>query len=162
LVIPLVLVAAVAAALVITTRDGGPPETSVTELASTVPTLAGDGEFDLAALADADKPTLLWFWAPWCPTCNAQAPSIERLGAEGALTVVAIGGRDKAPAGREFAAKHNLTAPTLLFDESMRVWEAYRIVGQPVAVLLDRDGVERRRWFGPLDNRAVVATAEAL
>jgi hypothetical protein len=39
-----------------------------------------------------------------------------------------------------FVARHGLTAPTVLFDESMQVWEHYRIPGQPGAILLDTTG----------------------
>src|SRR3712207_5182699 len=31
-------------------------------------------EFSGASLAG--KPALLWFWAPWCPKCQAEAPTI--------------------------------------------------------------------------------------
>ena len=24
------------------------------------------------------KPAVLWFWTPWCPFCNAEAPSVSR------------------------------------------------------------------------------------
>jgi thiol-disulfide isomerase/thioredoxin len=27
----------------------------------------------------AGKPAVLWFWAPWCPTCRAQTPAVSRL-----------------------------------------------------------------------------------
>ena len=101
----------------------------------------------------------MWFWAPWCEICNHEAPAIERLAADarGELSVVAIGGRDRAANGPAFVARHGLRTPTLLFDESMASWEAYRIVGQPGAVLLDRRGRERGRWSGALDTRLALA-----
>ena len=91
----------------------------------------GQGEFALASLAEAERPTLLWFWAPWCTVCNGEAETIERMAsdARGEMDVVAIGGRDQAANGPAFVARHGLRTPMLLFDEPMAAWEAYRIPG---------------------------------
>ena len=168
LIAPLILVVAVAAALALT-RGSGPPAGNAQTAGPTVPELSvprlgSDGEFALTRLASAETPTLLWFWAPWCEICNHEAPAIERLAADarGELSVVAIGGRDRAANGPAFVARHGLRTPTLLFDESMASWEAYRIVGQPGAVLLDRRGRERGRWSGAFDTRLALDAARAL
>ena len=156
----LLFVAAVIGALVLTTRGDEPTGTTVPAL--TLTRLDGNGEYELAALSSAEKPTLLWFWAPWCSVCNGEAPKIQRLAEEGTLDVVAIGGRDELANGPAFTARHGLTAPTLLFDESMQVWEHYRIPGQPGAVLLDTDGRERGRWLGAFDPDLAVEAAQNL
>ena len=64
--------------------------------------------------------------------------------------------------GPGFVSRHGLTAPTLLFDESMQVWEHYRIPGQPGAVLLDTEGRERGRWIGAFDPNLAVEAAQKL
>ena len=160
LIAPLVLVVAVAVALVVTL--GGGTESSAEPVAPslTIPRLGGGDAFQLASVNAAGKPTLLWFWAPWCPVCNTEAPNVEALAKD--LDVLAIGGRDDAANGPAFVAEHGLKTPTVLFDEAMASWEHYAIVGQPGAVLLDRDGRERARWSGPLDNAEVLAAARAL
>ena len=159
----LLFVALVAGALVLTA--GGEEErktASVPEL--TVTRMDGSGDFALTELASAKTPTLLWFWAPWCTICNGEAPKIQQLTEDAGdkLDVVAIGGRDDLANGPAFVERHGLTGPTLLFDESMQVWEHYRIPGQPGAILLDREGRERGRWLGAFDPNLALQAAENL
>jgi thiol-disulfide isomerase/thioredoxin len=162
-----VLVVVVVAALVLTTGDeppGGEAAGAPTVPQVSLARLDGGEPFALGDLASAPTPTLLWFWAPWCPVCNQEAPEIERLAASGGdeLRVLAIGGRDDASNGPPFVAEHDLRTPTVVFDESMEVWENYRIPGQPGAVLLDRSGRERARWIGAFDTREALEAARAL
>jgi thiol-disulfide isomerase/thioredoxin len=52
-----------------------------------------DGKtFDAATMAG--KPTILWFWAPWCATCASEAMSISDLQDEyaGRLNILGIAG----------------------------------------------------------------------
>jgi len=158
----LLFVAVVVAALALTVTDDESREANVPAL--TVTRLDDNGPYELSQLASTDKPTLLWFWAPWCSICNGEAPKIQQLAddAGDTLQVVAIGGRDDLANAPAFVARHGLTTPTLLFDESMQVWEHYRIPGQPGAILLDTDGRERGRWLGAFDPNLAVEAAQAL
>jgi thiol-disulfide isomerase/thioredoxin len=158
----LLFVAAVVVALALTVTDGEPEEASVPAL--TVTRLDDNSHYEMARLASSDRPTLLWFWAPWCTVCNGEAPAIQQLAddASETLRVVAIGGRDKLANAPAFVARHGLTTPTILFDESMQVWEHYRIPGQPGAILLDTNGNERGRWLGAFDTNLAVEAAQAL
>lgn len=98
-----------------------------------------DGEsFDGASLAG--KPTLLWFWAPWCPTCRSQIPQVEGLAAEHGsdLNVVGIGSLDSAEAIAGFAA--DVEGVTHLEDTEGELWQRFGIAEQSSFVLLDSDG----------------------
>ena len=158
LIAPLVLVCLVVAALALTAGSDDESPSRVPDL--NLVRLDGGEPFELASLADADEPTLLWFWAPWCSVCNGEAPKIEQLAGE--LNVVAIGGRDDAANGPAFVERHALRTPTVLFDESMASWEHYAIPGQPGAVLLDTEGVERGRWHGAFDPQLALDAARDL
>jgi thiol-disulfide isomerase/thioredoxin len=163
LIAPLLLLAGIGIVLAVTTGgDADAPGRPPPDVA--VARLDGSGDFALSRLAEAETPTLLWFWAPWCEVCNHEAPEIERLAADarGELTVVAIGGRDDAANGPAFVKRHELRTPTIVFDEPMAVWEAYAIPGQPAGVLLDREGRERARWLGAFDPADVAAAARSL
>ena len=167
--LPVLVFVAVVTVAVIATAGGG-DATGDRETAGplvpdvSVARLDGNGTFALRDLAGAPQPTLLWFWAPWCEVCNGEAARIERMArdARDTLRVVAIGGRDKAGAGQEFVERHDLRTPTVLFDEPMQAWNAYGFVGQPHAVLLDRDGRERGRWIGAFDPAEPMDAARSL
>lgn len=143
------------------TGAGGEAASAAAPPSLKIPAIDGSGTVSLEALTASGRPTLLWFWAPWCEICNAEAAGIERLArrARGKLQVIAIGGRDEIAAGREFVARHRLRSPVVLFDKAEAAWEAYGIGPQPAAVLLDERGRETRRWYGPVAADDVLAAA---
>ena len=49
------------------------------------------------------KPAVLWFWTPWCPFCNAEAPSVSSVAAANPkVTFVGVAARS------DVAAMHGL------------------------------------------------------
>lgn len=96
--------------------------------------------FDGSSLAG--KPTVLWFWAPWCAVCRAQAPDVEALAAQygGDVNVVGVGGQDSAASIADFAS--SLDGLTLLVDEKGTVWQRFGVTEQSSFVILDADGTE--------------------
>ena len=95
-------------------------------------------EFDGTTLAG--RPAVLWFWAPWCPTCKRQVRGVTSLAGEYGDRVgfVGVGSLDDESAIDEFAA----TAPGLthLTDPDGAVWRHFEITEQSVYVVLDEDG----------------------
>ncbi|SEE79945.1 redoxin domain-containing protein [Ruania alba] len=109
------------------------PET----LAFTATTLDGD-EFDGASLAGS--PAVLWFWAPWCPTCQAQIPNMTSLGEQyaGEVAVVGVGGLDTSEAIADLAG--DIPNVQHLVDDEGEVWSHFGITQQSSFVVLDSDG----------------------
>jgi thiol-disulfide isomerase/thioredoxin len=121
---------------------GGGSSASVTtdaraELAFTAETLDGSS-FDGETLRG--RPVVLWFWAPWCPTCRAQAPGVNRLAEQydGQVSVVGVGGLADAGEIRDFAAQ--VDGPTHLVDPDGEVWRHFGVTAQSTYVVLDADG----------------------
>ena len=97
------------------------------------------GSFEGATLAG--RPALLWFWAPWCPTCRSQVPQVESLAEEyaGDVAVIGVGSLDSAEAIAAFAA--DVDGVTHLEDVDGALYRKFGIAEQSSFVLLDADGV---------------------
>jgi len=94
---------------------------------------------------------LLNLWATWCPPCEQEMPSIERLheelGPQG-LKVVAIS-IDQLDSGaiRRWATDRGLSF-TVLHDESGRIQQVYQTTGMPESFVIDRHGVIVKKVIG--------------
>jgi peroxiredoxin len=100
-----------------------------------------DGKpFDAKTLAG--KPTVLWFWAPWCPTCKGQAAATAEVASDyqGKANVVGVAGLDKSAAMRAFVSDTGTGSFPHLSDEKGEVWKRFEITQQSVYVILDQTG----------------------
>ncbi|WP_432068157.1 redoxin domain-containing protein [Streptomyces sp. C10-9-1] len=100
-----------------------------------------DGEsFDARTLAG--KPVVLWFWAPWCPKCKAQAEETARVAAahRGEVGVVGVAGLDSTEAMKRFVDETGTGEFTHLSDENGEVWKRFEVTEQSRYVILDASG----------------------
>ncbi len=107
--------------------------------------------FDGSTLAG--RPTVLWFWAPWCPTCRGQIPQVEALAADyGAdINVIGIGALDSAEAIAEFAG--DVDGLTHLEDVDGVLWKRFGVTEQSSFVVLDTDGtISHEAGYGGSDD----------
>lgn len=103
----------------------------------TATTLSG-APFNGASLQG--KPAVLWFWTPWCPFCNAEAPSVSSVAAANPkVTFVGVAARSDVAAMQNFASKYNLSF-TNLNDADGSVWARYNVPWQPAYVFYRADG----------------------
>ena len=94
------------------------------------------------------------FWAPWCPSCRFEMPTMpavyQRFKEQG-LEILAIsidqGSRQQTVT---YAAEHTLPFPVLL-DPKQEVMDRYRVRFIPTHVLIDRQGRIRSIHIGPKD-----------
>ncbi len=96
------------------------------------------------------RPTLLYFFAPWCRICAASADNIRRLRAAidaDQLDVVMIAlSYDDRGSVRTFALQHELTVPVLLGTPATA--SDFQIPGFPTYYVLDSNNAIVSRDYG--------------
>ncbi len=132
------------------------PGTSV-DYDFTATTLDGD-TFNGASLEN--KPAVLWFWSPWCPTCRAQSGAVSRLAQkyEGDVAVIGVGGLDDKPAIRDLATK--IPHVTHLVDDKGVVWKHFGVTDQSTYTVIGADGEIESEGY--LDDDALAALVAKL
>ncbi|SNR92110.1 redoxin domain-containing protein [Blastococcus mobilis] len=87
----------------------------------------------------AGRPAALWFWAPWCTICRAEAPEVAEVAAEytGRVEVIGVAGRGDRTSMEAFVADTGTGSLTHLVDEDGELWSRFGIVSQPAFVFVD-------------------------
>lgn len=99
---------------------------------------------------------LVNFWATWCPPCVEELPSLmslqERMKGRG-LVVVGVSIDVDGDAYHRFLKVHNINFVTVR-DPEQKVASMYGTSGWPETYIIDRQGVLRRKFVGPVDWNA--------
>jgi cytochrome c biogenesis protein CcmG/thiol:disulfide interchange protein DsbE len=143
-------------------------ETQGLDLGQKAPELSGDDGGKTIQLTDLDgrpvslaslkgHPVWINFWATWCPPCQRETPVLrdtyETHKSEG-LVLIGIDVQEPADTVRPYVERYGLTQ-TIGLDVTGAVFRTYRIFGLPSHYFIDRDGVIRGRYFGPLTREQV-------
>lgn len=114
-----------------------PGSAAAADLDFTGTTLSG-GTFNGSSLQG--KPAVLWFWTPWCPFCNAEAPSVSAVAAANpAVTFVGIATRADVSAMQSFVDRYNLNF-TNINDADGSIWAKYKVPWQPAYLFVSPNG----------------------
>lgn len=179
LVIISVIVGLVAVVLFVATRPLGQPtpanvipgasfykigaETQGLQLGQRAPDFIGkNGDLDIR-LTDLDgreirladfggKPVWVVFWATWCPPCQQETPAIREVyeaNREAGLIVVAVDVQEDVDTVRRYVQTYGL-GYRIGLDTYAATMKTYGVFGLPTHYFIDRQGVIRDRYFGPL------------
>lgn len=112
------------------------------------------------------KVLLLNFWASWCPPCQREMPSMERLRLKMGgrpLAVVAIDSAETREEVDAFLAKMKVGFPILLDPEGSNT-KRWKVFALPTTFLLDASGRIRHVLTGPTewDEGEALVRIEAL
>jgi thiol-disulfide isomerase/thioredoxin len=116
----------------------GPPEVGSAAPALELEPYRGSAP---GALASAEKPHLLFFWATWCLPCKASLPEVAAFARERGVEVVAITDEDRATLDEFFTRFHADFPATVARDTRRRTFRGYGVSGTPTFVLVDARGV---------------------
>ena len=100
----------------------------------------------------AGKIVLLNFWGTWCAPCLDEIPELVRLSHQfknRGVEVVGVALDSGSPDDiREFMAVHGMDYEIVIGDLSV-VKSRFHVFGFPTSLLIDRQGIVRKRYFGP-------------
>jgi cytochrome c biogenesis protein CcmG, thiol:disulfide interchange protein DsbE len=99
------------------------------------------------------KVVVLNFWATWCPPCVEEMPSLlqmQRKMKDQGVTVLAVSVDDDASAYHQFLTNHGVDLLTVrdAQQESNNLYGTFRF---PETYVIDKDGIMRRKFIGPVD-----------
>ena len=119
------------------------------------------GTFAGANLVGTDA--VLYFWAPWCPICRREMPTVvdaaEQHGADVAfLGVASSGGLDEM---KDFVSDTDSAGFAHLADENGRIWATYGVTYQHTYAFLNDDG-SYELVTGPLSADELAAHIDGL
>ncbi|MBA3743341.1 TlpA disulfide reductase family protein [Sporichthya sp.] len=117
---------------------------------------------NLRSLAVSGKPTLLWFWAPHCPFCKAEAPKVLEFAKQygDQVQIIGLGAQDDLAEAESFLAETGTTGLEMVWDSSGKSWVHYKVTNQPTVIVLNPDGKVARTWFREFDSDGIRAAAE--
>jgi peroxiredoxin len=111
------------------------------------------------------QPVLLNFWATWCAPCRKEFPELQATWEKkrGSLVVIGVNytSADTPDLVPGFVEEMGITFPVVL-DETGQTSETYRILGMPTSIFIDRTGVVREVFTGPLDQAYIEAKLSEL
>ena len=116
--------------------------------------MEGIPPLDVAALHGMERPVLVNFWASWCVPCTIEHPQLMQLAHEG-IPVYGVSYKDKAPEARAFLQRRGNPFTRLGADATGRVGIEWGVYGVPETYFVDRQGIIRWRWAGPVTPEVV-------
>ncbi|MBE3599493.1 MAG: TlpA family protein disulfide reductase [Limnochordaceae bacterium] len=97
------------------------------------------------------KPVLINFWATWCPPCREEMPHIEEFHRKygDRVTVLGVDVGESPQKVKDFLGREKYSWRFAL-DESGEVMQKYLVFAIPTSFFLDKDGVIRAKFIGPM------------
>ena len=98
---------------------------------------------------------LLNFWATWCEPCKEEMPSLDKLQAyfdQNEFVVLPIN-LDRGPKKKalNFFDDFNINNIQTFFDDKNSIPREVKILGLPVTLLINKNGLEVARLIGPTE-----------
>jgi cytochrome oxidase Cu insertion factor (SCO1/SenC/PrrC family) len=110
----------------------------------------------------AGEPTVINFWATYCPPCKAEMPMLDReLSSRPGIRLLLIDEGDTAGAARSFLDTIGVHRPALL-DSDLAVGREFGVSALPTTVFVRANGTIDRRQIGQLDESVLASELSIL
>lgn len=121
----------------------------------------GDATFDGHSLDGVDA--VVWFWAPWCTVCRAEAPDVAEVAAEygDRLQIIGVAGRGEVPAMDDFVVETGTAGFIHIADLDGSIWSTFGVFAQPAFAFINDDG-SVETFVGSLGKQALTEQIDEL
>jgi thiol-disulfide isomerase/thioredoxin len=98
------------------------------------------------------KPSVLWFWAPWCAICQNESKDIVAAAAKykGKVNFVGVGALGNSEEMAHFVETTGTSNFTNIDDSSGKIWKRFGVILQPTLIFIDKNGAMTTK-IGPSD-----------
>lgn len=136
-------------------------KTTVKKVSFTATTVTG-AAFNSKSLYTG-KPTVIWFWAPWCAICANESADIVAAATKykDRVNFVGVGALGSAPEMQEFVSAHGIGIFPNIADTNAKVWAKFGVVLQPSLIFIDKTGKSSIK-IGPSDADFLNAKLKSL
>ena len=140
--------------------DSGGVQSGSVALSFTASTLTGT-KLDVSTLAGS--PVVLWFWAPWCTICRAEAPDVAKVAADldGQVRFLGVPGIGAEKDMRAFVQDTGTGGFVHVVDSDGSLWQRFGVIAQPAFAFVAPDG-SVQVFAGALGANALRERAESL
>ncbi|TDK67586.1 DsbE family thiol:disulfide interchange protein [Sapientia aquatica] len=104
-------------------------------------------------IAPSDMLGQVWMfnvWASWCVSCRQEHPVLMDFSRQNAIPMIGLNYKDSRPEGMAWLAQFGNPYQLSAFDDSGRVGIDYGVYGVPETFIIDKKGVIRKKFIGPI------------
>jgi len=110
----------------------------------------GDEKQTLTQAAFQGKVYLLNVWGSWCVACREEHPVLMQFAAEHVIPIYGLDYKDDRQAALDVLAKQGNPYAAVAYDATGDATIDWGVYGAPESFLLDKHGVIRHKYIGPL------------
>ncbi len=101
------------------------------------------------------KVWLLNVWASWCVSCRSEHPVLNEFVKQTAVTIIGLNYKDDPEAAKQWLAELGNPYRASIMDQEGRVGIDYGVYGVPETFVIDKKGIIRYKFTGPVTMKVI-------